>query len=94
MSNAPSKPVSFSRPKVGYFSNRPRIQQSATAAYNCSSLQQFQVSGTLQNQNIKMVKKLFLNSKTVIPTAQVSSVSREESDLEVASSSRKNVGSE
>ena len=25
MSNAPSKPVSFSRPKVGYFSNRPRI---------------------------------------------------------------------
>ena len=24
MSNAPSKPVSFSRPKVGYFSNRPR----------------------------------------------------------------------
>ena len=27
MSNAPSKPVSFSRPKVGYFSNRPRIWQ-------------------------------------------------------------------
>ena len=26
MSNAPSKPVSFSRPKVGYFSNRPRIK--------------------------------------------------------------------
>ena len=25
MSNAPSKPFSFSRPKVGYFSNRPRI---------------------------------------------------------------------
>ena len=25
MSNAPSKPVSFSWPKVGYFSNRPRI---------------------------------------------------------------------
>ena len=25
MPNAPSKPVSFSRPKVGYFSNRPRI---------------------------------------------------------------------
>ena len=24
MSNAPSKPVSFSRPKVGYVSNRPR----------------------------------------------------------------------
>ena len=24
MSNSPSKPVSFSRPKVGYFSNRPR----------------------------------------------------------------------
>ena len=27
MSNAPSKPVSFSRPKVGYFSNRPRISR-------------------------------------------------------------------
>ena len=25
MSDAPSKPVSFSRPKVGYFSHRPRI---------------------------------------------------------------------
>jgi hypothetical protein len=25
VSNAPSKPVSFSRPKVRYFSNRPRI---------------------------------------------------------------------
>ena len=25
MSNAPGKPVSFSRPKVGYFSNRQRI---------------------------------------------------------------------
>ena len=25
MSNAPSKPVSFSRPKVGYVSNRPRM---------------------------------------------------------------------
>jgi len=24
VSNAPGKPVSFSRPKVGYFSNRPR----------------------------------------------------------------------
>ena len=28
MSNAPSKPVSFSRPKVGYFSNRPRTSLS------------------------------------------------------------------
>jgi hypothetical protein len=25
VSNAPGKPVSFSRPKVGYFSNRPRM---------------------------------------------------------------------
>ena len=30
MSNAPSKPVSFSRPKVGYFSNRPRISVKVT----------------------------------------------------------------
>jgi len=27
VSNAPGKPVSFSRPKVGYFSNRPRINE-------------------------------------------------------------------
>ena len=31
MSNAPSKPVSFSRPKVGYFSNRPRIGTPSSA---------------------------------------------------------------
>ena len=30
MSNAPSKPVSFSRPKVGYFSNRPRTVKALT----------------------------------------------------------------
>ena len=29
VSNAPSKPVSFSRPKVGYFSNRPRTWTAA-----------------------------------------------------------------
>jgi len=29
VSNAPSKPVSFSRPKVGYFSNRPRTYRPA-----------------------------------------------------------------
>ena len=28
MSNTPSKPVSFSRPKVGYFSNRPRMARN------------------------------------------------------------------
>ena len=32
MSNAPSKPVSFSRPKVGYFSNRPRSLQGKDAS--------------------------------------------------------------
>jgi len=31
VSNAPGKPVSFFRPKVGYFSNRPRT------IYNVSS---------------------------------------------------------
>ena len=31
MSSAPGKPVSFSRPKVGYFSNRPRILKVATS---------------------------------------------------------------
>jgi len=30
VSNAPSKPVSFSRPKVGYFSNRPRTDGGST----------------------------------------------------------------
>jgi len=33
VSNAPSKPVSFSRPKVGYFSNRPRIQGVSRLVY-------------------------------------------------------------
>ena len=36
MSNAPSKPVSFSLPKVGYFSNRPRISVISSAdGRNC-----------------------------------------------------------
>ena len=34
MSNVPSKPVSFSRPKVGYFSNRPRISGSTAKHTN------------------------------------------------------------
>jgi hypothetical protein len=34
VSNAPSKPVSFSRPKVGYFSNRPRTQVTKTLSMN------------------------------------------------------------
>ena len=33
MSNAPGKPVSFSRPKVGYFSNRPRIHCTSAFLY-------------------------------------------------------------
>ena len=38
MSNAPSKPVSFSRPKVGYFSNRPRISAIICSHYQGASL--------------------------------------------------------
>ena len=37
MSNAPSKPVSFSRPKVGYFSNRPRMLNMFRALLRPSS---------------------------------------------------------
>ena len=37
MSNAPSKPVSFSRPKVGYISNRPRMDCDETFAAATSS---------------------------------------------------------
>jgi hypothetical protein len=40
-----------------------------------------------------MIKKVFLNRERAIPTVQTPSVSREERDLEVASSSR-NIGSE
>ena len=36
MSNAPSKPVSFSRPKVGYSSNRPRTQLTHTSMLRMS----------------------------------------------------------
>jgi len=41
-----------------------------------------------------MAKKIFLNRERAIPTAHAPSVSREEPDLEVASSSRNCVGSE
>jgi len=34
VSNAPSKPVSFSRPKVGYFSNRPRTVVHLFSVYS------------------------------------------------------------
>jgi len=34
VSNAPSKPVSFSRPKVGYFSNRPRMYLFNTTLFD------------------------------------------------------------
>ena len=37
MSNAPSKPVSFSRPKVGYFSNRPRMSLCVDDRLVCRS---------------------------------------------------------
>jgi hypothetical protein len=40
------------------------------------------------NQNIDMAKKVFLNRERAIPTAQVPSVRREETDSEVASSRR------
>ena len=45
MSNAPSKPVSFSRPKVGYFSNRPRIH---THTHTHTKLQKLFVAGSLK----------------------------------------------
>jgi len=51
--------------------------------FNC-----YQVSGIRSNQNFIMSKKLFLNREKVIPTAQAPSVSREEPESEVASSSR------
>ena len=37
MSNAPSKPVSFSRPNVGYFSNRPRIWSEFVVHDECKN---------------------------------------------------------
>ena len=48
---------------------------------------------TVTNQNIKIMKKIFLNRDRAIPLAQVTSVSRHESDLEVASSSANSLGS-
>ena len=55
---------------------------------NCNDW--YQVSGILSNQNIIMAKKLFLNTQRerFIPTAQTPSVSREEPESEVATSSR------
>ena len=42
----------------------------------------------LLKSKYKMAKKVFLNRERAIPTVQAPSVSREEPDLEVASSSR------
>ena len=53
MSNAPSKPVSFSRPKVGYFSNRPRTSCWRTCMMKDS--QQFILMPLLQAFNSSMV---------------------------------------
>ena len=50
MSNAPSKPVSFSRPKVGYFSNRPRINIHVPA-----SLSRIIISGLLLGMVLQFV---------------------------------------
>ena len=49
MSNAPSKPVSFSRPKVGYFSNRPRRSRSLV------------FEGTANIQNVEEIQGLFIS---------------------------------
>ena len=54
MSNAPSKPVSFSRPKVGYFSNRPRTLTRTWA-------------GQLMNQFPAGVTVLFCPTKCSYP---------------------------
>ena len=55
MSNAPSKPVSFSRPKVGYFSNRPRIHRV------------YQEESTLHRENVSYVKLYRYNNKYLYP---------------------------
>ena len=47
MSNAPSKPVSFSRPKVGYFSNRPRTKTLVSTLRLNSAAAAIQLSGYL-----------------------------------------------
>ena len=58
MSNAPSKPVSFSRPKVGYFSNRPRIY--ALNGLICSKID---MSNYCKDQDIEicMLKMNFMS---------------------------------
>ena len=52
MSNAPSKPVSFSRPKVGYFSNRSRMHGVDTA-------DQYLAYYTFIRKTVKWLNKVF-----------------------------------
>jgi len=51
VSNAPSKPISFSRPKVGYFSNRPHIHR---IRINSSETHSEVVAGKLASRNNRM----------------------------------------
>jgi len=62
VSNAPSKPVSFSRPKVGYFSNRPRIWsgQNSNILSTCCSTGEF----LLDFLEVIILANLFLSSFT------------------------------
>ena len=68
--------------------NCPNIYQFTTAHLIATTrLFISNVSGILSNQVIIMAQKLFLSRGSVIPTTRAPSVSREEPENEVASSS-------
>jgi len=68
VSNAPSKPVSFSRPKVGYFSNRPRIVCSITIM-----VIQINVQSLRKNSRFEKETASLTQNKTSHKTQQVKS---------------------
>jgi len=71
VSNAPSKPVSFSRPKVGYFSNRPRIYNETLRTANtkvslfglCYNSGGFLKSSRFEILNLKLYLKYYVRGK-------------------------------
>jgi len=73
VSNAPSKPVSFSRPKVGYFSNRPRICIGLHVKFSLylSDLNEIRISRQIfdKNSNIKCHENT-CNGNRVVPCGQ------------------------
>jgi hypothetical protein len=78
VSNAPSKAVSFSRPKVGYFSNRPHMLVTKSPLYMDSSQScRLNYGGALilNGLRVSLLQHISLNLNIYKTCSQESSVS-------------------